>query len=490
MFESAELKHKLSDKQYDAAVPKLRETLLDAQFDLLEKKERSLLIIVGGVEGAGKGDTINLLSSWLDPRYLDIHALSAPSDEERARPEYYRHFRRLPPKGKIGVHFGSWHSMPIVNHAFKRTSRLEMDAALVRINQMERILADEGWIILKLWFHLSKDQQEKRLKKLSKDKQQSWRVTDSDWKLLDMYDRFAKVSARALRETSTDYAPWHIIPGADPNYRHITVGQAVLAALKPEKTVTKQKKTVAVLPSRPADGVHVLNGLDLTKKLTKKRYEAQLEELQSRLSLGLRDKKFQNRSLALVFEGSDAAGKGSAIRRITPAMDVRKYHITPVASPTQEERLYPYLWRFWKHVPKAGHVAIFDRSWYGRVLVERVEGFCSEADWMRGYTEINEFEEQMHERGTEVIKFWLATSPEEQMRRFKERAATGFKRYKITEEDWRNRKKWPEYEWAVNDMVDRTSTEHAPWTLVEAEDKRYARIKVLKTIVRRLENIL
>jgi polyphosphate kinase 2 (PPK2 family) len=234
----------------------------------------------------------------------------------------------------------------------------------------------------------------------------------------------------------------------------------------------------------------VLKSLDMSKKLSKKRYENQLEELQARLSLGLRDKKFQDRSLAIVFEGSDAAGKGGAIRRVTPAMDVRKYHITPIASPTQEERLYPYLWRFWKHVPKAGHVAIFDRSWYGRVLVERVEGFCSEADWMRGYTEINEFEEQMHERGTEVIKFWLATSPEEQMRRFKEREATGFKRYKITEEDWRNRKKWPEYEWAVNDMVDRTSTEHAPWTLVEAEDKRYARIKVLKTIVQRLESIL
>lgn len=489
MFESAELKHRLSDKDYDSEEPTLREALLDAQFDLLDKKERSLLIIVGGVEGAGKGDTINLLSSWLDPRYLDIHALAPPSDEERARPEYYRHFRRLPPKGKIGIHFGSWHSMPIVNHAFKRTSRKEMDSELNRINQMERILAEEGWVILKLWFHLSKEQQEKRLKKLSKDKQQSWRVTDTDWMLFKMYDRFAKVSSRALRETSTDYAPWHIIPGADPNYRHITVGRTVLAALKTCNEPLPQDAK-PVLPNRPADGLHVLTSLDMSKRLPKKRYEKELEQLQARLNLGLRHKKFADKSLAIVFEGSDAAGKGGAIRRITPAMDVRKYHITPIASPTQEERLYPYLWRFWKHVPRAGHVAIFDRSWYGRVLVERVEGFCSEADWMRGYTEINEFEEQMHERGIEVIKFWLATTPEEQMRRFKEREATGFKRYKITEEDWRNRKKWPEYEWAVHDMVTRTSTEHAPWTLVEAEDKRYARIKVLKTIVERLESIL
>jgi polyphosphate:AMP phosphotransferase len=489
MFESAELKHKLSDEEYDKQSPLLREALLEAQFDLLEKKDRSLLIIVGGVEGAGKGDTINLLSSWLDPRYLDIHALSAHSDEERARPEYYRHFRRLPPKGKIGIHFGSWHSMPIVNYALKNTSRSEMDAQLARINQMERILAEEGWVLLKLWFHLSKEQQEKRLKKLSKDKEQSWRVTENDWKLFKMYDRFAKVSSRALRETSTDYAPWHIIPGANANFRHITVGNAVLSALKPPAT-EKVKETVAVLPTRPADGVHILSSLDMTKTITKKNYEKELNDLQARLNRGLRDKNFADRSLAIVFEGSDAAGKGGAIRRITPAMDVRQYHIAPIAAPTQEERLYPYLWRFWKHVPKAGHVAIFDRSWYGRVLVERVEGFCSEADWMRGYSEINEFEEQMHERGTAVIKFWLTVSPDEQMRRFKEREATGFKRYKITEEDWRNRQKWPEYEWAVNDMVDRTSTEIAPWTLVEAEDKRYARIKVLKTVVERLESIL
>lgn len=488
MFESAELKHKLSDEEYDKAVPALREALLDAQFDLLEKKERSLLVIVGGVEGAGKGDTINLLSSWLDPRYLDIHALTSKSDEERARPEYYRHFRRLPPKGKIGIHFGSWHSMPIVDHAFKRTSRSEMDTQLGRINQMERILAEEGWILLKLWFHLSKEQQEKRLKKLSKDKEQSWRVTENDWKLFGMYDRFAKVSARALRETSTDYAPWHIIPGANPNFRHITVGRAVLNALH-SNGEAKPAEKVVVLPTRPADGVHILGKLDMSRSLTKKRYENQLNDLQGRLNRGLRDKQFADRSLAIVFEGSDAAGKGGAIRRITPAMDVRQYHIVPIAAPTQEERLHPYLWRFWKHVPKAGHIAIFDRSWYGRVLVERVEGFCSEAEWMRGYNEINEFEEQLQERGTQVIKFWLAISQEEQMRRFKEREATGFKRYKITDEDWRNREKWGQYEWAVHDMVDRTSTEHAPWTLVEAEDKRYARIKVLKTIVERLERI-
>lgn len=488
MFESAELEHTMSDKEYKAQESELREALLNAQFDLGEAKDRSVLIIVAGVEGAGKGETMNLLSSWLDPRQLEIHAISGGTDEEHARPEYYRYFRRLPPRGKIGVHFGSWHTMPLVQHAYKQISTSEMDAALARICQFERMLTNEGWILLKLWFHLSKEQQKKRIKELRKDKKQRWRVGDLDEELLANYDRFAKVSARALRELSTDYAPWQIIPGADANYRSITVGKEVLAAIT--SPPLKVPKTVAVPPVKPIDGLHVLNTLDLTKKITKKKYKEQLEDLQGRLSLAVRNKKFQNKSLALVFEGADAAGKGGAIRRVTAALDVRSYHVTPVAAPTQEERLYPYLWRFWHHVPKAGRVAVFDRSWYGRVLVERVEGFCTEADWMRGYNEINEFEEQMYERGTEVIKFWLQISPEEQMRRFKEREATGFKRYKITDEDWRNRKKWPQYVEAVTDMVDRTSTEHAPWTLVEAEDKYYARIKVLKTIVERLESIL
>ncbi len=489
MFESAELHHTLSDKDFKAEEPKLREALLDAQFELLEKKDRSVLIIVGGVEGAGKGETINLLSSWLDPRQLEVHAITEPSDEERARPEYFRHFRRLPPRGKIGIHFGSWHSAPILQYAYKQISKGEMDAALARICQFERMLTNEGWVILKLWFHLSKKQQKERLETLSKDKKQRWRVNDTDWALLKNYDRFAKISSRALREMSTDYAPWHVVPGADPNFRHITVGRAVLSAITSDTPRTAALR-VPVKPAKPVDGLHLLNTLDMSKTISKKKYEKELENLQGRLNLASRHKNFKDRSLIAVFEGADAAGKGGAIRRVTAALDVRSYHVNPVASPTQEERLYPYLWRFWRHVPKVGQLAIFDRSWYGRVLVERVENFCSEADWMRAYTEINEFEEQLNERGVEVVKFWLHISPEEQMRRFKEREATGFKRYKITDEDWRNREKWPQYSEAVTDMVDRTSTEIAPWTMIEAEDKRYARIKVLKTLVERMENIL
>jgi polyphosphate kinase 2 (PPK2 family) len=191
-----------------------------------------------------------------------------------------------------------------------------------------------------------------------------------------------------------------------------------------------------------------------------------------------------------VFEGHDAAGKGGAIRRIAGALDARIYQIIPIAAPTEEERAQPYLWRFWRHLPRRGHMAVFDRSWYGRVLVERVEGFCGEYDWMRAYNEINDFEAQMAEHGVIVVKFWLTISQEEQLKRFKEREKTGFKRFKITEEDWRNREKWDQYEQAVCDMVDRTSTETAPWILVEANDKNFARLKVLRSLCERIEGSL
>ncbi|MCM1981829.1 polyphosphate:AMP phosphotransferase [Lyngbya confervoides] len=485
MFESAELEHILSDEEYQQAVPKLREALLAAQYHLLDHQDRSLLIIVGGVEGAGKGDSINVLSHWLDARHLEVHALPLqPSDEECMRPEYYRYFRRLPPKGKIGIHFGSWHSQLILDYAFHRISRNRMDAALARVCEFEQMLVEEGWTLLKLWFHLSKKKQRVRLKTLSQSKQQRWRVSERDWKLLKHYDRLAQVSSRALRETSTGYAPWHIIPGADPNYRQITLGRIVLSALNHHPQSASIAPPVTLLD--PIDGYPLLRQVDLNHQVKSSEYRQTLEKYQGQLNLALRNPSFQDQALALVFEGWDAAGKGGAIRRITAALDVRFYRVISVAAPTETELRYPYLWRFWQQVPPVGHVAIFDRSWYGRVLVERVENLCSEADWMRAYKEINEFEEQWRERGVVILKFWLHISPEEQLRRFKQREETGYKRYKITPEDWRNRDKWPQYEHAVSDMIDRTSTEIAPWTIIAAEDKKYARLKVLKTILDRL----
>ena len=237
----------------------------------------------------------------------------------------------------------------------------------------------------------------------------------------------------------------------------------------------------------PIGSLNVFDRLDMSRRLAKRKFDAELEKYQGKLNLLTRDQRFRNMSVIALFEGSDAAGKGGAIRRITGALDARHYRIIPVAAPTEEERAQPYLWRFWRHIPRAGRVTIFDRSWYGRVLVERVEKFCSAADWMRAYSEINDFEEQLVKNNTVLVKFWLAITKEEQLRRFREREKTGFKRFKITEEDWRNRNKWDEYETAVCDMVERTSTGIAPWTLVEANDKNHARIKILKTLCRQIE---
>jgi polyphosphate:AMP phosphotransferase len=492
MFESAELGHSVPRNRYDREVPVLREELLELQQRALEAARFPILLIIGGVDGAGKGETVNLLNEWMDPRHIETHAFGEPSDEERERPPIWRFWRALPPKGKIGIFFGAWHTRPIVDRVLRVTRDAELERSLEEIVHFERMLADEGALILKFWFHLSKKAQKKRLRALTQDRRARWRVTKLDWERFALYDRFRKVSERALRETSTAHAPWLVVEGVDPCYRSLTVGRALRDALAKRLGARAAPAVTSAAPPLPRalDQANVLSALDLEQRVTREAYERDLEDLQARLNLLSRDRRFGARSAVVVFEGSDAAGKGGAIRRVTGALDARFYQVVSFAAPTDEERAQPYLWRFWRHVPRRGRFALFDRSWYGRVLVERVEGFCAEADWMRAYGEINDFELHLARHGIVVVKFWLAISKDEQLRRFKERQATGFKRYKITREDWRNRAKWPRYEAAVCDMVDRTSTDVAPWGLVEANDKRFARLKVLRLLCERLEAAL
>ncbi|BEH11273.1 MULTISPECIES: polyphosphate:AMP phosphotransferase [Geobacter] len=492
MFESAELDHAMDKKTWKARVPPLREALLDAQYDLLEARSFPVVILISGVDGAGKGETVNILNEWLDPRHVETNAPGDASDEERERPPMWRFWRSLPPRGKIGIFFGSWYSGAISAHMEGRSKQAKLDQALERIRRFERMLADEGALVLKFWLHLSRDQQERRLTSLEKNPRTRWRVTPRDWKNFKVYEQFRSVATHVLRATSTAEAPWTVVSGGDPRYRSLTVGSAILSALRARlDTPGTPHPPRTTLPVSPAtDAVMLLRSLNLSRTITKKRYEEELEVLQGRLSLLTREPKFRKRAVVAVFEGSDAAGKGGAIRRITQALDAKIYRVVPIAAPTEDELAQPYLWRFWRTIPRLGRFAIFDRSWYGRVLVERVEGFCSREDWMRAYSEINDFEEQLVESRIVVAKFWLAISPEEQLRRFREREDTGFKRFKITEDDWRNREKWGEYEAAACDMIDRTSTEIAPWTLVEAENKQYARIKVLRTLCERIEAVL
>jgi polyphosphate:AMP phosphotransferase len=489
MFEAAELGHKLSKGQFKRIEPKLRADLLDAQYDLAKNGRFPVVILISGVRGAGKGETVNLLNEWMDPRHIHTHAFDNPSDEERERPPMWRYWRALPPKGRIGILFGSWYTAPIIERVFKQNSAKDLMRSVGEINRFERLLVDEGALILKFWFHLSKKRQKKRLKALESDPETSWRIAKRDWDFFKVYDRFYRISEETLRETSTAHAPWVVVEGSDPEYRAVTVGKALLEAIRQRLKAPPAASQAAPI-IRSVDKLHILGRMDLNAKLDKERYKKRIEKYQRRLALATRHPAFRERNVVCVFEGMDAAGKGGAIRRITGAVDARLYHTIPIAAPTEEERAQPYLWRFWRHVPRKGRITLYDRSWYGRVLVERIEGFCSEADWMRAYSEITAFEEQLARNGAIVAKFWLQISKEEQFRRFKEREKTRFKRFKITAEDWRNREKWSEYQLAAADLIERTSTAHAPWILVEANDKYHARAKILETLVKSIENAL
>ncbi len=493
MFESAELGHRIDKQTWDKEVPALREALLDAQYDLLQKKQWAVVVLIAGVEGAGKGETVNLLNEWMDPRHIRTRAFGSRTDEEKERPHMWRFWRALPPKGRVGIFFGSWYTWPIVSRTAGKINKAELEQFIEEIRHFERMLAQENVLLIKFWFHLSKKAQKNRLEQLQKDPDTRWRVTDSDWKSFEMYEKFYKVSDRVLRETSSGEAPWIVVEGSDHRYRSLTVGKLLLSGIRDalvHKKAAKPAASTAPLLLAPIDGRNVLESLDYTKKVSKKKYGNDLEKWQGELNALSRHPKFHNHSCLCVFEGQDAAGKGGAIRRITQALDARYYHIIPVAAPTEEEREQPYLWRFWRHLPRQGHFTVFDRSYYGRVLVERVEGFCREEDWMRAYAEINDFEEQLDMSGVIIAKYWLAITPEEQLKRFRAREKTGYKRFKITDDDWRNRNQWPQYERAVCDMIDRSSTDVAPWTLVEANDKYHARLKILKTLCQRIEEKL
>jgi polyphosphate:AMP phosphotransferase len=484
MFESAEIPQMVSKKVFDEQEPVLREALLEAQFELAQQKRFPVLILINGVEGAGKEETVKLLSEWLDPRFVRVEALGKLNDEERARPPAWRFWRRLPPKGLIGVILGNWYSEMLVSRISGLISKAQLEVAVQSTERFERMLSDEGVLIFKFWLHLSAPQLKARLRATLRSPLHNWGMQQLDWKKPSTYRKFVTLGETLIRRTSRDYAPWYVIAAADENHRSLTVGRILLeglqAALKAQERRQKQPHAAPLVSS--AENNSLIGSLDMSLALSNDTYKKELAYEQARLAGLMRDKRMARHSLMVVFEGNDAAGKGGAIRRVTAALDPRQYKVIPIAAPTEEERAQPYLWRFWRHVPAQGAMTVFDRSWYGRVLVERVEGFCSQGDWLRAYGEINDFEETLVNFGVVVVKLWMAIDSETQLQRFKEREQISFKRFKITEEDWRNRERWHEYVDAVGDMVDRTSTTIAPWTLVEANDKRYARVKVLRTI--------
>jgi polyphosphate:AMP phosphotransferase len=487
MFESAELTHTLDKETFKAEVPRLREALLAAQFEAVEGRNFPVIMLVAGVDGAGKGQAIQRLYEWLDPHHLRTHAYQEPDDLERARPRLWRYWRDLPPKGEFSIVFGSWYNQPLRDRVLDATDDAEFERELEEINRFELMLANEGALLLKFWFHLSAEQQKRRLKKIKATPGGGRHVLE-EWSNLSRHGRVAQDGQKMARRTSTGHAPWVVVPSGNSRYRDVAMGRTIHAALQ-TRLHTHAGPAFAPAPAVIAspDRKTVIDGLDLSRTVTDRVYHRTLEAQQNRLAELVDSKPFADRALVLVFEGADAAGKGGTIRRVTAALDPRRFRVYPIGAPSDEELAQPYLWRFWRHVPRLGTVAAFDRSWYGRVLVERVEELCDEAEWLRAYGEINDFERQLAASGLIVVKFWLAISREDQLRRFKERETVAFKNYKITPDDWRNRQKWDQYKYAVGDMIDRTSTQIAPWTLIEAEDKHYGRLKVLKTIAERVE---
>lgn len=497
MFETAELGRSVAREEFEAEVPKLRLELLEAQRQL-QKAAVPVIVLLGGADGTGKGETVKRVLEWLDPRGLDTHAFGATTDEERERPRWWRYWMRLPPRGRIGIFLGSWYSEPLVERALGRLSRARYDRMLSDVAFFEQMLAEDGALLVKLWIHLSKKGLRRRLRRLEDDPTTRWKVTPADWKHFRKYDRFIEASEHAIRRTDTTHAPWLLVEATDERYRDLMAGRALLERFRsrlaaPAPTRRSSGPTGSLVPppvkSRGAS-LTVLDRVKLERKLASAQYDRRLARAQGRLGQLVRAAFEKKRSTVVVFEGWDASGKGGNIRRITAAMDPRTYRVISVAAPTDEEKAHHYLWRFWRQVPRAGYVTLYDRSWYGRVLVERVEKLAQPGEWSRAYLEINDFEQQLVSHGIVVAKFWLHIDAEEQLRRFHEREEVAWKRHKIGPEDWRNREKWSAYEEAVNDMVARTSTPRAPWTLVPANDKRLARVRVVESLCARLEAAL
>lgn len=496
MLEKIDLSKKMSKKEFNTL---MRE--LDAKLGRLQRicKEKRIPVIIAveGFGAAGKGTMINRLIEPLDPRGFKVYTTQSETENEHYHPFLWRFWNMMPGKGRISILDRSWYRILLNDRFDGKTDAKSLATAADEINSFEKLLTDDHIVLIKFFLVISQKEQKKRLKKLAESKETAWRVTDGDWKRCEHYDEYFRLTEEALQKTDRDNAPWTIIESEDREYAAAKVISTVVKRLEdaiadadrraklPRASV---EESAQIFPD--AFRASALAGIDLSKTLTKEQYQKQLKELQKKLSR-LHGELYQRRiPVVLAFEGWDAGGKGGAIKRLTQALDPRGYEVHPVSAPNDLEKSHHYLWRFWTAVPKAGHIAIFDRSWYGRVMVERLEGFCSEDEWRRAYKEINNMEECWANSGCIVLKFWMQIDKDEQERRFTERQENPDKQWKITDEDWRNRAKWDQYEVAVDEMLVRTSTTYAPWIIVEANSKYYARIKVLKTVVDAIEQYL
>lgn len=497
MLEKVDLSKKLNKTEYKMMKDELTPILSQLQRDC-KRLDIPVIIAFEGWEGGKKGVLINKLIQALDPRGFKVYATDKETEEERMHPFLWRFWTKTPAKGRMAIFDKSWYRRVLDDCFDEENPHVETLEDYNEIVSFEQQLTDDGVIIIKFFLHISKKEQEKRLKALEANKSSSWQVSEKSWRRHELYDAYSKKYEEVFEKTDTDFAPWHIIEAENQDFASIKIMSTVIEILSQrigmemEKATTPTKKVQRLdnIKVDPRFNSSVLGGIDPNKQISKEEYKERLDVLQDRIR-ELHNEIYKERiPVVLAFEGWDAGGKGGAIKRLTEKMDPRGYAVIPTASPNDIEKAHHYLWRFWKEMPKDGHIAIFDRTWYGRVMVERIEGFATDEEWSRAYKEMNDMELQLVNNGTVVIKFWLHIDKDEQERRFNERMINPEKQWKITDEDWRNRKKWDAYEVAVDEMLLRTSTSYAPWVVVEANNKYYARLKVLETVVNALDEAL
>ncbi len=482
---------RLTKLEYEHALPRLQDQLLDAQFELRKSRARAVAMIVTGIPAAGRSEVVNELLGWLDPKFVTVHGFRESDEAERQRPTLWRYWRVMPPRGRIAILHAGWYGEFLrASLLDRRRPAADVRREVERIRSLERMLVADGVAVVKVHLHVGPELQRKRLEKLHDDKRTRWRVTREDLWLAGHYRRVERVLEHCLEVTEQPAAPWHLVDGTDRQHRALEVGRVLLAGIEGRiGRMTGRAKATALARTRAAKNVKMPTG-HRGPRVAEEDYDQELEQLQGRLALLSRRRKFARHSLVVAFEGMDAAGKGGAIRRITAALDARQYRVVPISAPSPEELARPYLWRFWLELPPRGNYTIFDRSWYGRVLVERVRGFAKRPDWQRAYDEINEFERELAEHRVIVAKFWMSVSRPGQLARFTERDRNPLKRFKVDPEDWANRRRWPAYERAAREMIARTSAPHAPWYVIPADDKRYARLLVLRRLCERIEAAL
>lgn len=474
------------DEELAAGIKAAREALNACQMKI---KEAGLpvMVIFEGWGAAGKGSVLGRVIKSIDPRFFKVQTYAAPTAEEKRYPFLYRYIRDIPEKGKFTFYDTYWMEEITDARLDGSMSDAEYEERIDSINRTERTLVDNGYLVMKFFFQIGKKEQKRRLDELLDNKDTKWRVDKSDLYENKHYDESIKVYDKYLKDTNSPTAPWYIIDAKDKKFAELQVleflNSGIETALKNKDLAVPILQNTYKLKKTPK-----LKDIELKgKTLTEEEYDKRLDELQDELRQ-LHYKLYRKKiPVIIAYEGWDAAGKGGNIKRITGALDPRGFEVLPIASPEPHEKARHFLWRFWTRLPKTGHIAIFDRTWYGRVMVERIEGFCSENDWQRAYNEINEFEKELTDWGAVVIKFWVQIDKRTQLKRFKERQATPEKQWKITDEDWRNREKWNQYEGAIDEMIQKTSTEFAPWYILESVDKKYARIKALEIVIDRIK---